>query len=461
MYGGRKVFGFQPPPPRPGWNMSPQSPNNFNRPYDFRQQQPISFNPHTNSLFPTPPPQHNGTSFANRLMRQPRKILNAFRGPKNSNKKKKAKQSNDSPATTSNKNQNTNLKRACSSEPVGESDTKRQKDLDGEPITNNDIGRYNKLTEQIEKLTQRHSQSEELLSKKLKLRSALLNMIQRRFPGVSLHLVGSSCNGFASDSSDADFCIMITQARDVNQKHEARFYLKTVESLIRPLRSLRGMQFIPAKVPILKFKDMVSGCECDVNINNAVGIRNTHLLRTYSKVDQRVQPMVMALKKWGKARRINDASQGTLSSYSLVLMIIHYLQIACKPPVLESLQQKYPQFFPVDSNVDDLPMFEPANMMPCNDSNNNQSVGQLIEGFFQYYSNFSWDSQIISVRLGTLIQKKHQREFKDKYISIEEPFEQTNTARAVYEVGKFTLIKKEIQRAHQRLKEQLSLDYIQ
>lgn len=43
-------------------------------------------------------------------------------------------------------------------------------------------------------------------------------------------------------------------------------------------------------------------------------------------VDSRVKPMVMLVKKWAKTHGINDASQGTLSSYALTLMVIHYLQ---------------------------------------------------------------------------------------------------------------------------------------
>ena len=43
-------------------------------------------------------------------------------------------------------------------------------------------------------------------------------------------------------------------------------------------------------------------------------------------VDERVQPLVMIIKYWAKSHSINDASQGTLSSYALALMVIHYLQ---------------------------------------------------------------------------------------------------------------------------------------
>ena len=47
-----------------------------------------------------------------------------------------------------------------------------------------------------------------------------------------------------------------------------------------------------------------------------------------SAVDPRLRPLVMFVKHWAKFQNINDASQGTVSSYSLALMVIHYLQ--CK-----------------------------------------------------------------------------------------------------------------------------------
>ena len=43
-------------------------------------------------------------------------------------------------------------------------------------------------------------------------------------------------------------------------------------------------------------------------------------------VDDRIQPLVLTIKRWAKARSINDASQGTLSNYSFMLMVIHFLQ---------------------------------------------------------------------------------------------------------------------------------------
>lgn len=43
-------------------------------------------------------------------------------------------------------------------------------------------------------------------------------------------------------------------------------------------------------------------------------------------VENRVRPLVLVIKKWASFHDINDASRGTLNSYSLVLMVLHYLQ---------------------------------------------------------------------------------------------------------------------------------------
>lgn len=46
---------------------------------------------------------------------------------------------------------------------------------------------------------------------------------------------------------------------------------------------IEQLELIQAKVPILKFHDSIQNLEVDLNCNNAVGIRNTHLLYCYSR----------------------------------------------------------------------------------------------------------------------------------------------------------------------------------
>ena len=42
--------------------------------------------------------------------------------------------------------------------------------------------------------------------------------------------------------------------------------------------------------------------------------------------DIQVRPLMLVIKKWARHCEINDASKGTLSSYTLALMVLNYLQ---------------------------------------------------------------------------------------------------------------------------------------
>ena len=60
-----------------------------------------------------------------------------------------------------------------------------------------------------------------------------------------------------------------------------------------------------------------SNIDCDINLNNFIGIHNTHLLKCYNDMDWRVKPLILSIKRWANCHDINDASKQTLSSYSL------------------------------------------------------------------------------------------------------------------------------------------------
>lgn len=73
-----------------------------------------------------------------------------------------------------------------------------------------------------------------------------------------------------------------------------------------------------ARVPIVKMIHTETGVACDITINRPLALHNSALLRTYSEMDPRVRPLVLAVKQWAKARNISDAATGTLSSCVLL-----------------------------------------------------------------------------------------------------------------------------------------------
>ncbi|XP_025892516.1 poly(A) RNA polymerase GLD2 isoform X3 [Nothoprocta perdicaria] len=308
-----------------------------------------------------------------------------------------------------------------------------------------------KLSQQVLELFQACQQQTCDLNRKELCRTELQREIQRIFPQSRLFLVGSSLNGFGTRSSDGDLCLVVKE-EPVNQKTEARHILSLVQKLFSTKLSsyIERPQLIRAKVPIVKFRDKVSCVEFDLNVNNVVGIRNTFLLRTYAYIENRVRPLVLVVKKWASFHDINDASRGTLSSYSLVLMVLHYLQ-TLPEPILPSLQKNYPLHL-----VHQAPRTIPPYL-----SKNASSLGDLLLGFFKYYATeFDWSHQMISVREAKAIPRPDGIEWRNKYICVEEPFDGTNTARAVHEKHKFDIIKDEFMKSWQILRDKKDLHCI-
>ncbi|CAI9721265.1 Hypothetical predicted protein [Octopus vulgaris] len=318
----------------------------------------------------------------------------------------------------------------------------RQMEINGDKLSSAMISYFNK-----------HHQADDIYQKKMKLRDALYGILQGVFPYCGLYAVGSSMSGFGTNKSDMDLCLMLTREQ-IDQKCEATEILKLVHKSFRKCSFITSSQVIKAKVPILKFWDDISNVECDLNINNSVGIRNTHLLKAYASVDWRVRPLVLFIKYWSRFHDINDARKQTISSYSLGLMVIHYLQYGCSRPVLPVLQKLYPDVFSIKNDISSLRLDED---LPLYESQNTDSLGDLYIGFLKYYAlDFDFKSSAISVRTGTKLPVEEVKLKVDtpqqwKYLSIEEPFDLSNTARAVFDADTFTRIRRVFLTSYRRL----------
>lgn len=134
-------------------------------------------------------------------------------------------------------------------------------------------------------------------------------------------------SGLGTDDSDIDMCLLV-KCWSPDQRGQSISYLEQIRDILERCDFVLHPRVIPAKVPILKFTGAQHGFEVDLNCNNSVGIRNTYMLHCYAQLDWRVRPLVILVKIWAQANDINDAKKMTISSYSLALMVIHYLQ--CK-----------------------------------------------------------------------------------------------------------------------------------
>ncbi|XP_056369367.1 poly(A) RNA polymerase GLD2 isoform X2 [Oenanthe melanoleuca] len=272
------------------------------------------------------------------------------------------------------------------------------------------------LSQQVLELFQTCRQQASDLDRKELCRTELQREIQLIFPQSRLFLVGSSLNGFGTRTSDGDLCLVVKE-EPVNQKTEARRILSLVQKLFSTKLSsyIERPQLIRAKVPIVKFRDKVSNVDFDLNVNNVIGIRNTFLLRAYA--------------------------------------------FTLPEPILPSLQKNYPECF--DPTMQLHLVHQAPRTIPPYISKNGSSLGDLLIGFFKYYATeFDWSHQIISVREAKAIARPDGIEWRNKFICVEEPFDGTNTARAVHEKQKFDIIRGEFAQAWRLLRDKKDLNCI-
>lgn len=189
--------------------------------------------------------------------------------------------------------------------------------------------------------------------------------VEAVFPGVRPQYFGGSVNGFQTTVSDVD-CVLILAAEDVAKLLEGHggstaqgdTATLPLNDAVKKKAAAKGAQLLgaamktdkkltslglkvvevitDARVPLLKCES-AEGVPIDVSFNNTLPLHNSRLLLSYAELDPRAQQMGRLVKWWAKKRLINDAHDGTLSAYSHILLVIHYLQ---RVGMLPNLQDK-------------------------------------------------------------------------------------------------------------------------
>ena len=147
--------------------------------------------------------------------------------------------------------------------------------------------------------------------------------------------------------------------------------------------------------------------------------------------------------------------------FAVVLMVIHFLQAGCSPPVLPVLQKDFPELFRSSNTevLDQLTGEIPIQVQECK-STNKQSLGELLIAFFRYYSAFQW-ADIISVRTGTVLDNMmYSRVWRGPKIRVEDPTDRGNVTRAVFDQHQATRIKSAFKLASRNLNGNASLESI-
>merc|ERR1712071_372313 len=82
-----------------------------------------------------------------------------------------------------------------------------------------------------------------------------------------------------------------------------------------------------ASVPIVKLTDVSTDVKVDISFNMSNGVRSAELIRHFKRSYPTLQRLVFVLKQFLLQRDLNEVFTGGISSYSLILMTISFLQL--------------------------------------------------------------------------------------------------------------------------------------
>ncbi|GAA5796031.1 hypothetical protein HPULCUR_001398 [Helicostylum pulchrum] len=122
---------------------------------------------------------------------------------------------------------------------------------------------------------------------------------------------------------------------------------------IHPTRCLRemGMQ-ATLPIPVAKrtqFTKPKSGLQCFIGVDDGLIFERDVLITEYLKLDKRTKPLIIAILRLSRSQRINKSCcLPTLSTYSYILVTLHYLMNVLENPVIPNLQN-----LPVECNSAD------------------------------------------------------------------------------------------------------------
>lgn len=137
-----------------------------------------------------------------------------------------------------------------------------------------------------------------------------------------------------------------------------------------------------AKVPILKFKHVPTKVDCDLSVDNEIGITNTYLVRSYLSMNSNLKTVVLVLKHLLVMNDIKGT--GKITTYILFWMVVFYMQqLDLLPPVRNARETSTAPLIISGWNCS-IPQ---TLVEPLKDP---YSVRRHVEQFCEFYENFDF-----------------------------------------------------------------------
>lgn len=147
------------------------------------------------------------------------------------------------------------------------------------------------------------------------------SVIKELWPTADVQIFGSFSTGLYLPTSDIDLVVFGKWERPPLQQLEQAL---RKHSVAEPY-SIKVLD--KATVPIIKLTDQETEVKVDISFNVETGIKAASFIKEYVKRYTVLPYLIFVLKQFLLQRDLNEVFTGGISSYSLILMVISFLQL--------------------------------------------------------------------------------------------------------------------------------------
>eukprot|EP01012_Entosiphon_sulcatum_P009387 TRINITY_DN1525_c0_g1_i1.p1 TRINITY_DN1525_c0_g1~~TRINITY_DN1525_c0_g1_i1.p1 ORF type:complete len:382 (-),score=51.79 TRINITY_DN1525_c0_g1_i1:49-1167(-) len=142
-------------------------------------------------------------------------------------------------------------------------------------------------------------------------------IVAQIWPSAAVEIFGSWQSGLCLSSSDID--LNVTNDIDTTQVPKLCEALEACGFTTRYLAN--------AKVPVVKFENVSQGITGDIGFNMPYAAQSAELVKQLLRTYPAAKPLIIVLKALLRAANLNNVYLGGLSSYSITLMVVSFLQM--------------------------------------------------------------------------------------------------------------------------------------
>ncbi|XP_037385524.1 terminal nucleotidyltransferase 4A isoform X2 [Talpa occidentalis] len=146
-------------------------------------------------------------------------------------------------------------------------------------------------------------------------------VVKDLWPTAEVQIFGSFSTGLYLPTSDIDLVVFGKWERPPLQLLEQALRKHNVAEPC----SIKVLD--KATVPIIKLTDQETEVKVDISFNMETGVRAAELIKSYMKKYSLLPYLILVLKQFLLQRDLNEVFTGGISSYSLILMAISFLQL--------------------------------------------------------------------------------------------------------------------------------------